>query len=191
MVRQNTQRRTALLDAAVDVLAREGARGLTYRALDGAAGVPAGTASNYFANRTELLAQAAAHVYVRLAPSDAVMAEMAAQEPSREVVRRAMHELYERITADGAGYLALLELRLEATRRPEVRAAVAERIGRDIHANIGFHVEGGYPGGRGAVVALYLAMTGLMVERLTLPEAWEWTGFPALIDELVGIILPE
>lgn len=54
-VRRNDERRAALLDAAIEVLAREGARGLTFRAVDAEAGVPAGTASNYFANRDDLL----------------------------------------------------------------------------------------------------------------------------------------
>jgi DNA-binding transcriptional regulator YbjK len=47
----NPERRAALVDAGVAVLAREGARGLTYRAADTDAGVPLGTASNYFHGR--------------------------------------------------------------------------------------------------------------------------------------------
>ncbi|MGW6546237.1 TetR/AcrR family transcriptional regulator [Streptomyces massasporeus] len=52
----NPGRRAALVDAGVEVLAREGARGLTFRAVDAQAGVPVGTASNYFRRRPELLA---------------------------------------------------------------------------------------------------------------------------------------
>ena len=44
MVRRNDQRRATLVDAAIEVLAREGARGLTFRAVDAEAAVPAGTA---------------------------------------------------------------------------------------------------------------------------------------------------
>lgn len=58
-MRQNLARRAALVDAAIEVLAREGARGLTFRAVDAEARVPNGTASNYFANRDDLLTQAA------------------------------------------------------------------------------------------------------------------------------------
>jgi AcrR family transcriptional regulator len=53
----NPDRRIALLDAALDVLAEEGARGLTFRRLDERAEVPRGTASNYFASRDDLLTQ--------------------------------------------------------------------------------------------------------------------------------------
>lgn len=40
------ERRAALVDAGVEVLARQGARGLTFRAVDAEAGVPVGTASD-------------------------------------------------------------------------------------------------------------------------------------------------
>lgn len=48
-------RRDDLLDAAIDVLASRGGRGLTHRAVDSAAAVAAGTTSNYFRTRSELL----------------------------------------------------------------------------------------------------------------------------------------
>lgn len=54
MVRTNPERQTALLDAAIELLAQRGARGVGYRALDTQARVPIGTAPHYFRNRTEL-----------------------------------------------------------------------------------------------------------------------------------------
>lgn len=50
-----TERRTALADAAISVLAEEGMRGLTHRAVDRAAGLPPGTTSAYFRTRQALL----------------------------------------------------------------------------------------------------------------------------------------
>ncbi|AQA20766.1 putative transcriptional regulator, TetR family protein [Rhodococcus sp. MTM3W5.2] len=58
-----------MVDAAIEVLAELGARGLTFRAVDSRAGVPPGTASNYFANRDDLLAQAGGRFYERLTPT--------------------------------------------------------------------------------------------------------------------------
>ncbi|WP_175439334.1 TetR/AcrR family transcriptional regulator [Streptomyces vilmorinianum] len=46
----------ALLTAAVEVIAEEGLRGLTHRAVDGRASVPAGSTSYYFRTRQALLA---------------------------------------------------------------------------------------------------------------------------------------
>ncbi|MDT0303733.1 TetR/AcrR family transcriptional regulator [Streptomonospora wellingtoniae] len=190
MARTNQTRRRALLDAAIDVLAAQGARGLTFRAVDTAAAVPPGTASNYFPDRDTLLAQTGAHVHIRLAPTPHRMAELTAPAPTRETVRTAMHDLFDRITRDPAGYIALLELRLEGIRRPHVRHALTAAISTNITDSIAFHVDGGYPGGRRTAVALYLAMSGLIVERLTLPDAWQETGFTRIIDDLVDTVTP-
>ncbi|CAM3040605.1 TetR/AcrR family transcriptional regulator [Tsukamurella hominis] len=48
-------RRDEVLDAAIEVLGTLGLKGLTHRAVDAAAGVPAGTASNYFRSRATLV----------------------------------------------------------------------------------------------------------------------------------------
>ncbi|WP_243719493.1 TetR family transcriptional regulator [Actinomadura sp. KC06] len=44
-----------MLDAAISVLGERGMRGLTHRAVDAAAGLPAGSASNHFRTRDALL----------------------------------------------------------------------------------------------------------------------------------------
>lgn len=59
------ERRVKVADATIQVLAHEGARGLTYRMVDLAAKLPAGSTSNYFRTRMELLS-AAAHRIVEL-----------------------------------------------------------------------------------------------------------------------------
>lgn len=50
-----TARATALLDAAIAVIGEKGLRGLTHRAVDARAGLPAGSASYYFRTRSALL----------------------------------------------------------------------------------------------------------------------------------------
>jgi DNA-binding transcriptional regulator YbjK len=50
-----TSRREDLLDAAISVLGTSGIHGLTHRAVDTAAGLPAGAASNCFRTRDALL----------------------------------------------------------------------------------------------------------------------------------------
>jgi DNA-binding transcriptional regulator YbjK len=52
-------RRTRIAEAAIDVLARQGARGLTHRAVDASLGLPAGSTSYYFSTRSALLLAAA------------------------------------------------------------------------------------------------------------------------------------
>ncbi|SDF68780.1 transcriptional regulator, TetR family [Lentzea fradiae] len=180
MVR-NEARRTALLDAAVDVLAEEGARGLTYRAIDAKAGVPAGTASNYFANRDELMSEVMTRVFQRLAPSEESVAESLALPRDRALTVRFMHDIIKRADENRAGYLAMMELRLEATRRPGLRDAITRTVTESIELNVAFNEESGLPGDRTAVVMLYFAMIGLIYERLTLPDVVA----PMDLDELV------
>ncbi|MFE6306775.1 TetR/AcrR family transcriptional regulator [Nocardiopsis sp. NPDC057823] len=190
MVRRNPERRRALLDAAIDVLAEEGARGLTFRAVDARAGVPTGTASNYFSDRAQLLLQAGAHVHVRLTPTEEFMASFADTAPSREQTRVGMHDLLRRIRGDRNGYLALLELRLEANRHPGIRTELTRTIRDTLEDNVRLHLEGGFPGDRSTVITLYLAMTGLFLESLTLPDVLGDEDPGVLVDRMIDTIVP-
>jgi len=58
-------RRDTLLDAAIDVLGNFGIHGLTHRAVDATAGLPAGSASNLFRSRDALLNAVAERFAVR------------------------------------------------------------------------------------------------------------------------------
>ncbi|MER5466733.1 MULTISPECIES: TetR family transcriptional regulator [unclassified Streptomyces] len=181
-MRQNPARRTALLDAAIEVLAREGSRGLTFRAIDAEAKVPAGTSSNYFANRAELLRQIMDRTHERLTPEATALADTMQAGPSTELVTTLMHQLVDRMRADRSSYLAMLELRLEATRRPEIQRDLNKVFSAELDSNVRFHIEAGLPGDRIAVVLLYLATLGLIVDDLTVPE----TLAPYPYDELIG-----
>lgn len=59
-------RRTLIADTAIDLVAAAGLRGLTHRAVDGAAKLPAGSTSYYFRTRTALIGAC----YARLAELD-------------------------------------------------------------------------------------------------------------------------
>jgi hypothetical protein len=87
---------------------------------------PAGTASNYFTGRDDLVNQVGGRVYERLRPSAAQLADAKAGPADRTKPTALMQELVGRLSAFPSGYLALVELRLEAIRRPP-----ADRPGRD------------------------------------------------------------
>ncbi|MDX3803843.1 TetR/AcrR family transcriptional regulator [Streptomyces sp. AK04-3B] len=192
----NPERRAALVDAGVEVLAREGARGLTFRAVDSAAAVPVGTASNYFTGRDDLLRQIDARLHVRLAPDPEVLGGLMAQPRDRALVAAFMHDLMARATRDRTGYLALMEMRLEATRRPELRSSFTASVRGDLRDGMDFHRSAGLPGGDETVVVLYLAMLGLLLEHLTLPAVLDGVlpgvSVPeGLIDRIVATVVPE
>ena len=191
MVRRNDQRRATLVDAAIEVLAREGARGLTFRAVDAEAAVPAGTASNYFASRDDLLTQAGARVYERLQPDDAMIARQQAAGRDRETYAVLMRELVGRVAGFRTGYLALLELRHEATRRPELRKVLTERVRADVDANVAHHEASGLPGDAMAVKLLMLTLNWLIVEQLTLPDVFTEAEREQLVTAAVERIVVE
>ncbi|MEU5900795.1 MULTISPECIES: TetR/AcrR family transcriptional regulator [Streptomyces] len=191
MVRRNDGRRAALVDAAIEVLAREGARGLTFRAVDTEAGVPTGTASNYFGNRDDLLTQAGARVYERLTPEPAEVERQRAAKPDKETYVELMREVVGRVSGFRTGYLALLELRLEATRRPELRAVLTERVRADLASNLSYHEASGLPGDATAVKLLYLAFNWLIVEQLTLPDFLTDAERDALVAAAVDRIVTD
>lgn len=171
-MRRNDERRAALIDAAIEVLAEQGARGLTFRAVDGAAQVPTGTASNYFANRDDLFTHIGARVYERLQPDEETVARHLEGVQDREKFAAVMRETVRRVAGFRTGYLALLELRLEATRRPELRAMLTRSVRADVDANVAAHQASGLPGDATSVRLLHMALNWLIVERLTLPEVY-------------------
>lgn len=181
MVR-NPERRAALLDAAIEALAEEGARGLTFRAVDTRAGVPVGTASNYFAHREDLLAQASVRTYERFMPGQAEWDNVLSGPYDRDKLAEVMRGTVARMVAAPSVFLASLELQLEATRRPDLRADITARVRADLDANIAFHEEAGMPGDRDTVVLLYLALNWVVTEYLTLPGVLAPEGS---LDELV------
>ncbi|WP_241383414.1 TetR/AcrR family transcriptional regulator [Rhodococcus sp. CH91] len=189
MVRTNPERRKVLLDASIEVLARDGARGLTFRAVDKEARVPVGTASNYFANRDELLVQVGHRYYERLVPAEDVMARSQGPQ-TRESMTELMTEVVDRVSRFRTGYLAILELRLEATRRPELQELLTERVRADLDFNIDNYRESGLPGGEDAVVLLYLTLNWLILDRLTLPGIFDDERAAALVRTAVERVIP-
>lgn len=124
---QNLERRRALADAAIEVLGRAGIHGLSHRSVDERSGLPPGTASNYFRSRDALL-QAAADRVVELHKQDMTSATGESTPPiDRETLIELMAlSLHHAATAQRTRYLAVYELTLEATRRPQLGEALAQ-----------------------------------------------------------------
>ncbi|MEV3915101.1 TetR/AcrR family transcriptional regulator [Streptomyces canus] len=190
-MRQNPERRAALLDAAIDVLASEGSRGLTLRAVDGKAQVPIGTCSNYFRNRDELLLQIMERTHERITPEPEQLARTMSAEPSRSLVALLLRQVHERMQDDRSCYLAMLELRLEGTRRPALGKQLNDIFSSVLEENIRFHMDAGLPGDRIDVVLLYLAVHGMNLDDLTAPGVLAPYVGTDLFDELAQRLLSE
>ncbi|MEV1009122.1 TetR family transcriptional regulator [Streptomyces sp. NPDC049881] len=188
-MRRNPARRAALLDASIEVLAREGSRGLTQRAVDKEAAVPVGTTSNYFGNRDDLLVQTGARIYERLRPSEDQLAAAFAGAHDQEGYAAMLGETLARIAAFGSGSLALLELRLEATRRPRLRELLTERVRADVAENVAQHERAGLPGDATFVRLMFLTMNWLITEQLTLPDVFPAEERVHLVREAVARLI--
>src|SRR5947209_594925 len=122
-------RRPLLADATITVLARDGGRGLTHRAVDREAGVPEGTTKNYHPTRESLLAAAAERMAEQhraaveqlraTTPATATPDQIRMLYPA--LIRRAVHD-------DPTQILAMFELYLEAVRRPAIRQALGDMV---------------------------------------------------------------
>lgn len=186
---KNDERRAALADAGLRVLAREGARGLTHRAVDAEAGVPRGTASNYFASRDALVDGLVARIGERLTPDPEVHAQLASRAPSRELFADYLRDIVARLLADPDVTLALLELRLEAARRPSVAETLGGWMRAGFAGDVAFNESAGLPGGRTEIALFHYAVDGLILDRLAVGID---TAVPTddIIGELVERLLP-
>ncbi|EHB57591.1 regulatory protein TetR [Mycolicibacterium rhodesiae JS60] len=123
----NPERRTVILDTAIDIVVDVGIGGLTHRQVDDRANLPAGTTSNYFRTRLALLEAVAAHV-VDLHWRHVETLQAALPSPMN---RAGVAALLTRMVADPDDAsrrrtLARFELFIEAIRRPELQPFIYE-----------------------------------------------------------------
>ncbi len=166
----SSRRRELLSDCAISVLATEGGRGLTHRAVDRAAGVPEGTAKNYFPTREALLEAAAERMTLLHAeavgrlrattPRGVTPAQVAGLYPA--LLRRA-------VDGDPTQLLAMAELYLEAVRRPGVRAALGRMAVSNARASAALHGAAGLAGSPREAGVLDAYFLGIALSLLALP----------------------
>ncbi|WP_029264239.1 MULTISPECIES: TetR/AcrR family transcriptional regulator [unclassified Microbacterium] len=182
---KNDSRRRTIADAGLAVLAREGSRGLTHRAVDVVAQVPTGTTSNYFRSRDALIEGLVERIGERLAPTPEDLERRATAEPGPALFADYIRDIVRRLTEDRDVTLALFELRLEGGRRPEVAAVLGawQRAGFD--GDVAFNAAAGLPGGRREIALFHYAIDGLLLDRLTTPIDPE-TSTDDVIDDLVA-----
>lgn len=115
-------RRTLIADTAIGLVASSGLRGLTHRAVDGAAGLPAGSTSYYFRTRTALIAAC----YRRLAELNVADGPQHLPDGRDGAARTLGAVLHHWLTAGRERQLARFELSLEAARNPELEPDLRE-----------------------------------------------------------------
>lgn len=116
-------RRTAILDAAIEVVARDGTGAVTHRAVAKLAKVPLAATTYYFASRDDLLLEAFRHLTARrMAAYDAAFAILPAKLSAEVAAAGWAHALAELLTNEPAAVVAEFEMHLEGSRRAQLRA---------------------------------------------------------------------
>ncbi|GAA2648057.1 TetR/AcrR family transcriptional regulator [Nonomuraea recticatena] len=160
----NPARRRALTDAAIELLASSGAHGLTHRAVEKEAGLPQGTASNYFRSREALLVAAAE----RIAELHHADTDRATEQPAT-LVDLLTRSLLTAATTLRTRYLAIFELRLEAARRPVLASVLAGLQDTSLQITAGHHDKLGLAIPRERIPALISLYGGALFSLVTAP----------------------
>ena len=169
-----TDRQDAIADAAIHLVATRGLRGLTHRAVDAEAGLPPGSTSYYLRTRNALLTACVNRMLTRdvggMSTPDGL------DVPPLELMVGMTVGLARDRPDD---LIARYELSLEASRQPELRAAINEG-GRQLRVLLAQLLDGlGVPDPSEAAWPVAAMMDGLLYDRVagagaTLsPEAFE------------------
>jgi len=164
----NPRRRESVADAALEILGRDGSRALTHRAVDILAEVPRGTCANYFPSRAALMLAMAQRIFDRLAPDPARLSQLE-QVQDKDALAEYAAYVIERLTLNPVLARALLELRLESARAPDVAEVLAPFLRQGLHNDVTFHQARGLAGDQLVVLLMHHVVNGILLDHLTIP----------------------
>ncbi|WP_318216079.1 TetR/AcrR family transcriptional regulator [Streptomyces sp. SCL15-6] len=164
----DTDRRTLLADAALDVLVDEGIRGLTHRAVDRRAGLPPGTTSAYFRTRAALLTG----LVTRLVQLDQAELHTTAEQlpplrTAEDLVNGMALLVRQRLTGEGRRRsIARYACAVESVRDPELREILVPRENAGREAVRSFLARHGVRDVENRTRTLLSCVDGLVFDRL-------------------------
>jgi DNA-binding transcriptional regulator YbjK len=179
-----TDRRTLLLEAAVSVVAADGVRGLTHRAVDAAAQLPAGSTSNAFRSRAALLEGVLQHI---LATERAQLAQLP-ELPDVPAVVAAAVDMARFLLGPGRSFtLARHALFLDAARRTHTREAVGRASSEVFRLVADRLAQAGVAESPIRARLLLTALDGVLLDHLVRPDTAPplEVALPALLGPLL------
>jgi DNA-binding transcriptional regulator YbjK len=186
----NPERRTQILDAAIDILCDDGVGGLTHRQVDGRAGLPAGTTSNYFRTRQALLeATAARTVDLHWQRVEALQSAIGPLSRDADAVKTLLIRMLEPDEQFRRWTLARFELFMESTRRPELAPFIKELQAAAVKAATLIFEAAGFTPTPDRMDELSRLLNGFVFSNLTIapePGAQDAAG---LVDRLLSAFL--
>src|SRR5699024_5803444 len=159
-----SRHRPRLLHAAVELLADSGPRALTHAGLDRRAGVPAGTTSNYYRTRIELLSGVVDHLIEKDREAlDRVRAELGQTTDERSLLALCVR-MVDFLTGPGRSLsLARFALLLESGQHSELAARMA-RSAAEVHGTTAAALQhAAVPAPGAAAERLLVTLNGLVL----------------------------
>lgn len=182
-------RRRALLDAALQVLAEQGLRGLTHRAVDRQAGLPEGSCSAYLRTRKALLTALTEYVAASLADDVARLAGDLACLPDLPDDLGPHVEVVSGLFLGWLDHpemlLARQELAIEAARDPDLAAVLGSARSALIEVVDGILEDRGKDHGLDRAEWLVAATDGILLAALHKPP----TERPAFLGDALALTL--
>ncbi|ADB35674.1 putative transcriptional regulator, TetR family [Kribbella flavida DSM 17836] len=189
-------RRAAIADAAIQLVATSGLRGLTHRAVDTAAGLPPGSTSYYLRTRDALLAACVNRMLESDLAAQPGAGSSSAPATPAELAKLLTATVLQLVEHRAEDQLARYELSLEASRRPELLDAITHG-GRVLREHLaGMLAALGVPAADEAAWPFAAMLDGLIWDRVagagrTLPrEAFEAGVHRAISALLRGFEVP-
>ena len=191
MAEARTDRRTAIADAAIEVLASAGSRGLTHRAVDRCLDIAEGSTSTYHRTREELV-QAAAE---RISELD-LQAVVDALTPRPTTLGEAAHQLAEMIAEavrpeNRARQRARYALIVESASNPKLRATFLEVTGPVLDVTTPMFRDLGAKGPQLGAAALAVYINGLILTMVTRPDDEPELISPDQLEDLMERFLQD
>ena len=184
-------RRREILAAATTVLAQQGNRGLTHRAVDREAGLSEGSTSAYFRTRDALLRALGDLVADRLADDVAALGVRLASCPGDH--ERAVAEV-SRLLGRWLGEPDLLAARLELTVAATRDAHLADRFTEwrdDLVRTVQGVLEAADEHGGASAETLVAALDGVLLASLLLPQRRRRAFVGASVEQLLTGLGPD
>ena len=187
-MRINSERREQIADAALEVLAAEGAHGLTHRAVDERAGLPRGTTSNFFNSRQELFLGAGQ----RLVNRHWAYVHSLSEEIGSPLDRRKLAVILSKML-EGEGEIRLLhlakyELFLAGVRDPSLHSVLIGLRNASLEMAVTLLQSAGLPEADRRVQFLSSILNGLLFDQLTVPNRDAALIHPEMVEEIIDTL---
>ncbi|MGX9788560.1 TetR/AcrR family transcriptional regulator [Mycobacterium sp. MMS18-G62] len=184
----NPERRTQILDAAIDILCDDGVGGLTHRQVDTRTGLPAGTTSNYFRTRQALIESTAART-VDLHWQRVEALQKAIGPMTRAALKSLLIRMLEPDEQFRRWTLARFELFMESTRRAELRPLMKDLQAAAVKSATLIFEAAGFTPTPERMDELSRLLNGFVFSNLTIaPEAGAHDA-AGLVDRLLSAFL--